>query len=376
MALREFAGKYFRNLSRLIPTLLDNSSVYLRGKKAARGPLAVVWDITDKCNLNCIFCNQWKIEPQGLVSDKKGLNSRQKIEIIQKLSESGAWLLSFCGGEPLLCEDLPLLIKEAKASRMLVNISTNGLLLEERAKDIMAAGIDSVTISIDSHHPEVLARIRGNEGLFNAIDKGIKEVRKLSENKSIFIEARCLINKQNCFLLEELVSRWQKIVDSFLLKPIYENPLLGYSVPAEMRFEPDEGENFRKYFADFLKKHKKIDNPYHRLIPDFFFNGNGSLDCFSCFAGTFFGALDSRGNLYPCREMTCLPNPPLGNLLEEDFLALWNSQGVCAIREAFKQNLRCNCWLDRFLPSIYLERFLNPLNKLINYDQKKKPKVL
>ena len=111
------------------------------------------------------------------------------------------------------------------------------------------------------------------------------------------------------------------------------------------------------------------------MIPSFLFK-DGSLDGrYTCFAGVFFAGISSEGNLYPCHEMTALPNEPLGNLLTDDFFEIWNSSDLLRVRRYFRLGGRCDCWMDRFEPSVCLQKFLFPAVKLLrifNNDKKKK----
>ncbi len=365
----------FASVSRFWATFLDNSYVFLSGKKAHRGPISIIWDITDKCNLGCNFCGWGKINSNVLSSGRRALDTEDKVRIARKIANAGVWLLSFCGGEPLLCEDLELLIKECKSSGMAVNVSTNGLLLEDKAKMLVDAGVDSITISIDGYSAEALDKIRGHAGLFEKIEKGIGKVRDLSGTRPVLIEARYLINKLNAYDLARFVDYWGEKVDFILFKPIYKNPHVFYKIPLEMRLNSEDEESFRGCFLKFLKKYKVFNNEYNRLIPNFLFKPDSLKNKYICFAGIFFAGISSEGNLYPCHELTALPNNPLGNLIADDFMDLWNSRDIANLRRHFKEKQRCDCWVDRFAPSIYLERLLLPFDRLLrifNHDQAKK----
>lgn len=361
-----YALKKFSHLNpRTIPTLWDNCYVYLTQKKAGRGPISIIWNITSACNLKCTFCDWWKVGHANWPNQKE-LNTQKKLEIIKKIAKAGVGILSFCGGEPLVCPDLELLIKEAKKYKIFVNISTNGLLLEEKAEMLVRAGVDFITISIDSSIPRVHDQLRGYNGLSDKITQGIKAVRKLSKIKLIYLEARYLINKLNYSSIEDFVRIWNGRVDCIMFKPIYERPSVLYRNPPNLKFEPQNEERFRDYFNTFLRKYKKFNTPYNRHIPNFLFRPYRLNGKFLCFAGIFFGTVDPQGNLYPCQELTAFSNKSLGNILEEDFMNLWNCNQIREVRSHFKHNGRCNCWMERFSLSIYIQKFLKPVDKLLH----------
>ena len=367
--MRQMINKYGKNLFRFFPTFVDNSRVYLFRAKPSKGPLAVVWDINNRCNARCIFCNYWKIGPDQSLPQKKELTTKEKIAIVKQLSAAGVWLLSFCSGEPLLSDDLELLIKEAKQQQMLVNISTNGLLLEKKAEMLVNAGVDFVTVSVDSYRQELHDEIRGRKGLFDCLRRGIEKIRYLRTGRQPYIEIRHLINKMNAFELNQFVDYWDKKVDNIVFKPIYRNATTLFSIPAQMQFPLEDEHKFNSYYHHFLDTHKRLDNLYHRQIPTFFFKKEVLKQNYSCLAGTFFGEVDCDGKLYPCQEMDTSLDRELGNLTRDNFLDLWRSRKVEELRNLFKSRLRCSCWTERFLLNIYLGSFLRPLDKTCTFLQ-------
>lgn len=344
---------------RLFSTFLDNSIVFLTKKSPQKGPLFVVWDITANCNLRCLFCGFGKTNDNILQSDTE-LPLEQKIKIIKNLAERGVWFLSFCGGEPLLCKDLEQIVKEAKSQKLVVNVSTNGFLLEEKARTLINSGVDFVTISIDGYNPELLEQVRGHKGLFEKIEAGIKAIRVLSKKSPVFIEARYLINKKNYFFMHDFVKVFGLKVNSIIFKPIYQNPNVFYNVPEEMKFSAQDEASFKEQFTTLLKNYKSLDTTYHRNIPLFLFHPEQLKGKFLCFAGTFFGGIDFKGNLFTCHELTIVPNESSGNLNNSDLIDLWRSEKINALRTLFKTGARCNCWMDRFSLNIPLQKILVP----------------
>ena len=345
-----------KTLGRLLPTLLDNRRVYRRGAKASCGPLAVVWDTNFACNAKCKFCNYWRMDGSAFA---KELSEKQKLRIIKILANAGVCFLSICSGEPLMSGDLSILIREAKANHMIVNISTNGSLLFEKAELLIDAGVDFITVSIDSHNPQLHNRIRGYDGLFENIEKGIEKIMRLRKGKTPRIEARCLINRLNAYQLDEFVDYWSGKVDSIVFKPIYSCSANFFKVPDDMQFQKEDKEKFSIYYRDFLKRHKRLNSIYHREIPNFFFDKESLRKKYSCFAGTFFGHIDYEGNLYSCKELdgSC-GGKVLGNLKEADFLDLWNSEKAKEARSFLKRKAKCDCWMDKFILNICLKKLL------------------
>lgn len=74
--------------------------------------------VTDKCNLRCGYC----IPPgqTGLLLPENILTNRQLLRLVSLFAEAGINRIRLTGGEPLLREDLPELIKSIKTSKELI----------------------------------------------------------------------------------------------------------------------------------------------------------------------------------------------------------------------------------------------------------------
>jgi MoaA/NifB/PqqE/SkfB family radical SAM enzyme len=103
--------------------------------------------------------------------------SREDIfRLLEEAKEAGMIGYTVWGGEPLLRDDLPEILRFAKKKKFATMLITNGLLLEARCREITPS-TDFLFVSIDSNsslHDEM----RGVEGMLrNAID-GIKSCRR------------------------------------------------------------------------------------------------------------------------------------------------------------------------------------------------------
>lgn len=344
--------KISKNIPRLLLTFKDNLSVEMGRSLPKRGPLVVVWDINRKCDARCICCNYWK---EGFSGASGELVRKEKMKIIQKLSKAKVYLLSFSKGEPLLSEDLLDLIIEAKKEGLLVNISTNGSLLEEKAAKLIESGVDFITISIESHISEVHDKIRGYKGLFDKIERGIEAIKRIGRKNRPYIIVRKLVDRKTFLFLEDYVSYWEDKVDEIELKPITENPKAFYKVPEDMRFRKEDEADVIKCFSVLLKKHRVLNSNYNREIPAHLFQKKSLNKEYRCFAGTFFGNIDCEGNIYPCIEGT----DRMGNLNKEEFMKIWASPAMNVFRSNFKDSRNCNCWSDRFLFNIAIQKIAN-----------------
>lgn len=121
--------------------------------------------VTDRCNLRCTYCMPADIfGPDYAFLPRTELLSFEEIErLARTFVDLGVQKLRITGGEPTLRRDLPELISRlAKIDGVQdIALTTNGLLLPRLAPALRAAGLDRVTVSIDSLDPEVFGRMNG-----------------------------------------------------------------------------------------------------------------------------------------------------------------------------------------------------------------------
>ncbi len=343
---------YKDNFYRLLSTSIDNFLVYKMLRKPKRGPLYVTWDIVKNCNVKCLYCDYWK-------SKNFGLALEDKLRIIKEMGRYGIWMLSFCGGDPLLDKDLPLLIKSAKANGMLVNVSTNGLLLKEMHSSLIESNLDSIIISVESHKDEVHDAIRNHPGLLRKIKEGIEILKRKRKDNKPYISIRMLINRQNYKMMREYVNYWRDKVDNILFKPLTENKKIFYTIPEHMKLLNEDKEIFENIYSSLFRENPDLDNIYHREIPNYIFDHKSLHDKYRCFAGIFFADIDIEGHLYICGEHRVM----LGDLKKQSFSQIWSSDFSQDIRRRLKiYKIKCFCCADLFLINIYLTKVVGGPN--------------
>lgn len=93
----------------------------------------------------------------------------------------GVLEIIFSGGEPLLREDMPGLVRFAHEKGLLTRLNTNGLLLtREYAAELKRAGVTQCAVSIDDADPEAHDRLRGVKGLHEKAADAVRILREFS----------------------------------------------------------------------------------------------------------------------------------------------------------------------------------------------------
>lgn len=115
--------------------------------------------VTDRCNMRCIYCMPAEGVPLLAHED---ILSFEKIEAVVRAAVGlGIEKVRLTGGEPLVRKGILELVRMLGRIEGLhtLAMTTNGSLLAPLAKDLAAAGLTSVNISLDSLDPERFARI-------------------------------------------------------------------------------------------------------------------------------------------------------------------------------------------------------------------------
>lgn len=110
--------------------------------------------VTDRCNLRCQYCMP---EAEYLWLARRDLLTFEEISVLAGLfTELGVDKIRLTGGEPLLRRDLPVLVRMLAQNPRITDlaITTNGVLLAELAGALYDAGLDRVTVSLDTLRPE------------------------------------------------------------------------------------------------------------------------------------------------------------------------------------------------------------------------------
>ncbi len=137
--------------------------------------------LTDKCNLNCLYCNPADYKVHKLKKNEI-LTFDELIRLINLFTgRLGFKKIRFTGGEPLARKGIPEFFKSLRALKLKhgfeTGLTTNGTLLEDKLPQLKNSGFDKLNISLDSLKRERFKYITGKDKL----DDVIKSIRKAVE---------------------------------------------------------------------------------------------------------------------------------------------------------------------------------------------------
>ena len=167
-------------------------------------PLAIMFKtVSSRCNLDCSYCyyreslsrgNRVEIEPAVL--------DRVIPQYLEYVADAGEASFSWQGGEPTLAgvpffeRALELATRHARpGTRIAHTLQTNGILLDERWAELLAAHRFLVGVSVDGPEDvhDTLRRDRRGRGTFRQVMAGIELLRR----HGVDVNALCVVAPHN-----------------------------------------------------------------------------------------------------------------------------------------------------------------------------------
>lgn len=156
-------------------------------------PAKVQVDITNRCNLDCVYCYNKANAFLG-----KEMTDSEFESVIKKVADQlNPIRVSFSGGEPFVRKALLLkCAKFLKENDIQVSINTNGLLLTAQLiQELKAIDIDSININIESLSEKKHDFLRGRPGALRRVLANIDLIKRLWDPKKLSITV--VVNREN-----------------------------------------------------------------------------------------------------------------------------------------------------------------------------------
>jgi radical SAM protein with 4Fe4S-binding SPASM domain len=275
-------------------------------------PLVLSWNVTRTCNLKCPHCHINATTKQL----KNELTTQEAKALIDQICEVSRPLLILSGGEPLLREDIFELIRYGAAKGLKMGLGSNGSLIDARiAKRLKETGIETVSISLDSHIPEQHDEFRGVKGSWEKAVRAIKSLR----DEGVLVQVNTTVTQQNYDQIDDIMS----LVEGFGV----ENFHLFFLVPTGRGVKladisPSKYESMIRTTFAKTAKHKLNVKP--SCAPQFMRIAKSmGLDMSrwirGCIAGLYYCRVYPNGDITPCPYLPI----KLGNIREKSFKEIW-----------------------------------------------------
>ncbi len=135
----------------------------------------VAWETTRNCNLACVHCRaSAKMGPH-----EGELGTEEALGLLDQIAQVGKPIIILTGGEPLLRSDIYDIARYGTRLGMRMVMAVNGTLITESvARQLVDAGIQRLSVSIDGSTAETHDRFRQVKGAFEGTLRGIDLIKK------------------------------------------------------------------------------------------------------------------------------------------------------------------------------------------------------
>ena len=147
---------------------------------AEQEPVCLYLETTNRCNLLCETCPRTfeELEPPGDMSWQLFTHIVDQFPRIARVVLHGV-------GEPMMVKALPRMVRYLKERGTYVLFNTNGTLLTERkGRELIAAGLDELRVSLDAAEPRAFLAVRGKD-MFDRIVGNVRAFTSLQRAEGL-----------------------------------------------------------------------------------------------------------------------------------------------------------------------------------------------
>ncbi len=300
------------------------------GKDPESSLRLIAWEVTRNCNLSCIHCRAAATKGPHIGE----LDTEACLRVLDEISEVGQPVVILTGGEPLLRPDIFEIARYGTKKELRMVMAPNGTLITEaNAKEMVSAGIQRISISIDGATQKGHDRFRQMKGAFEGALRGIhwakqagldfqinttitqQNFRELPKIQELAVELGAVAH--HIFLLVP-TGRGKYIVDQGITAQQYEETLNWFydqrdKVPLQLKA------TCAPHYYRILRERAREEG---KTVT---FKTHG-LDAVTrgCLGGTSFCFISNTGIVQPCGflDLNC------GSVKESPFGIIWNESEV------------------------------------------------
>lgn len=284
-------------------------------------PLWLLAEVTYKCPLHCVFC----YNPVDYARYGEELTTEDWIKVLRQGRELGATQLGFSGGEPLMRDDLEIMVREARTLGYYSNLITSGIgLNEKRIAAFKEGGLDHIQLSFQDSTREM------NDFLSSTRTFDLKQkVAKLIKKYDYPMVLNCVLHRHNIDHVQQILEMAESMEAEYV--ELANTQYYGWAYVNRDNLLPTR---------DQLKRAEEVTNRFRErvgnkmriffVVPDYYeerpkacMNGWGAL----------FLTVTADGLALPCHEARMLPGLEFPNVRDHDLRWIWyDSPGFNAYR--------------------------------------------
>jgi len=285
-----------------------NKELDVKQTQYYQGPLYVVLNITNRCNLKCLHCFNGSSSTNQC--SEYELSDEEVINVVKDVARLKVANFCFSGGEPLLRKELIYKsIKILSSHGVRCSIVSNGTLIDYNvAEKLKLLGVQEIEISLDGNCSETHERLRGVKGSFEKALKSVEYLCAIGITTSISYT----LNSWNVDEVGPLIERLKDSgITSFYIRPLL---VMGEASFHKENISPSL-QQYRKVFK-IMKKYQEQNYNFEIGITDpinHIYNLRNRVI-------NNMVEIQSNGDLFPSY---CIP-VPIGNIKRHPLKDYWD----------------------------------------------------
>ena len=284
-------------------------------------PLWLLAELTYRCPLHCAFC----YNPVDFAAHERELDTEGWLRVLNEARALGSVQCGFSGGEPMLRDDLEILVAEAHRLGYYTNLLTSGVgLTEARADALAAAGLDHVQLSFQDSTREA------NDFLSHTKTFDLKNrVAKIVKSHEWPMVLNCVIHRLNIDYVDRIIDMALALGAEYL--ELANTQFYSWAevnrdqlMPSleQVRAAEATTERYRKKYGDRIRIIFVVPD-YHESRPKKCMNGWGNV----------FLTVTPDGTALPCHTARMLPGLDFPNVADRSVEDIWyDSEGFSRYR--------------------------------------------
>jgi len=281
-------------------------------------PLWLLAEVTYRCPLHCVFCYNPTDFAKTAVEHE--LSTDDWLRVLREARAAGSVQCGFSGGEPLLRDDLEILVAEAHRLGFYTNLLTSGVGLNEtRIAGLKAAGLDHIQLSFQDSTKEL------NDFLSHTRTFELKQkVAHLIKSNGWPMVLNCVIHRLNIDYIDKIIEMAVELGAEYL--ELANNQYYSWAQVNREQLLPSR---------DQLLRAERITNEYRAklgdkirmffVVPDYY--EKRPKKCMNGW-GNVFLTITPDGTALPCHTAKMLPGLTFPNVRDMNVKSIWyDSEG-------------------------------------------------
>lgn len=221
-------------------------------------PFLVDVELTNYCNLKCIFCGQQAMKRNKGFMSKEILN-----KIVDECFKYKTPIRFIRWGEPFLHPNIIGFLKYIKSKKILAHVTTNGLAMKEGdMRTLVEIGLDSLIFSFQGATKEQYEIMRNNHRYDELKANILKMIEMRGDRPKPFIHISSTMTNESEKEIDKFVKYWGNIVDSIgigktNLSRLSSNQINSFETIDKLEYLKKQ-ETIKKYYRPCAEVYQKL----------------------------------------------------------------------------------------------------------------------